>query len=71
MPTGCGHFKRWLIENNRYDVIRELESAYPIKKDDEYLLWSDFERTLGEYDINIVLNWSWENLYLTVDSLGN
>ena len=71
MPTGYGHFKRWLIENNRYDVIGVQESAYPIKKDDEYLLWSDFEKAIGEYDIDTVLNWSWDNLYLTVDSLDN
>lgn len=71
MPTGYGHFKRWLIENNRYDVIGVQESAYPIKKDDKYLLWSDFEKAIGEYDIDTVLNWSWDNLYLTVDSLDN
>ena len=71
MPTGYGHFKRWLIESNRYDVIQELQSAYPIKKDDEYLLWSEFEKSLGEYDIDTVINWSWENIFLTVAPLGN
>lgn len=71
MPTGYGDFKRWLIKNNRFDVIHELQSAYPIQKEDDYLLWCDFEKALGEYNLETVINWSWENLYLTVDSLGN
>lgn len=71
MPTGYGDFKRWLIDNNRFDVIHELQSAYPKRKRGDYLLWCDFEKALGEYDLNTVINWSWENLYITVDSLGN
>lgn len=71
MLTGYGDFKRWLIENYRFDVIHELQSAYPIQKEDDYLLWCDFEKALGEYDLDTVINWSWENLYLTEVSLGN
>lgn len=71
MPTGYGDFKKWLVKNNRFDVILELQSAYPIQKEDDYLLWCDFEKALGEYDIDTVINWSWENLFLTEDSLGN
>ena len=71
MPTGYRDFRRWLVENNRFDVIHELQSAYPAKIEDDYLLWSQFEKALGEYDLDTVINWSWENLYLTVDSLGN
>lgn len=71
MPTGYVDFKRWLIDNNRFDVIHELQSAYPIQKEDDFLLWCDFEKALGEYDLDTVINWSWENLYLTVDSWGN
>lgn len=71
MPTGYGDFKRWLIENYRLDVIHELQSAYPIQKGDDYLLWCDFEKALGEYDFDTVINRSWENLYLTEVSLGN
>ena len=37
MPTRYGDFKRWLIENGRIDVIHELESAFPVQKDNEYL----------------------------------
>ena len=71
MPTGYRDFRRWLVENNRFDVIQELQSAYPAKIEDDYLLWSQFEKALGEYDLDTVINWSWEDLYLTVDSLGN
>jgi hypothetical protein len=71
MPTGYRDFRRWLLENNRFDVIHELQGAYPAKIGDDYLLWSQFEKALGEYDLDTVINWSWENLYLTVDSLGN
>ena len=71
MPTGYRDFRRWLVENNRFDVIQELQSAYPAKIEDDYLLWSQFEKALGEYDLDTVINWSWENLYLTEDSLGN
>lgn len=71
MPTRYGDFRRWLIANNRFDVIHELQSAYSIQKEDDYMLWCDFEKALGEYDIDTVINWSWENLYLTVDALGN
>lgn len=71
MQTRYGDFKKWLIDNGRIDVIQELQSAYPSQKGTDYLLWSDFERALGEYDLDTVINWSWENLYLTVDSVGN
>lgn len=71
MLTGYGDFRRWLLQNNRFDFIHELQSAYPARIKDDYLLWSQFEKALGEYDLETVINWSWENLYLTVDSLGN
>ena len=71
MATGYGDFRKWLVENSRFDVIYELQSAYPAKIKDDYLLWSEFERALGEYDLDTIINWSWENLYLTEDSVGN
>ncbi len=71
MATGYGDFRRWLIENNRFDVLYELQSAYPAKINEDYLLWCEFEKALGEYDLDTVINWSWENLFLTEISLGN
>ena len=39
MPTGYGDFRRWLLQNNRFDFIHELQSAYPARIKDDYLLW--------------------------------
>lgn len=70
MPTGYGDFRQWLIDNNRIDVIQELQSAYPKKINDKYLLWSEFEKALGEYDLETVINWSMESLCLTECYVG-
>lgn len=70
MATRYGDFNRWLIKNERYDVIQELQSAYPAKMGNDFLLWSDFEAALGQYDIEKVINWSWEDLLLTEVSIG-
>lgn len=70
MATMYCDFKQWLIQNGRIDVIQELQSAFPTKNDNDFLLWSDFEKALGLYDIDIVTNWNWEDLYLTECSLG-
>lgn len=71
MPTKYDDFKRWLIENDRIDIIQELQHAFPGMKGREYLLWSDFETALGQYDIDTVLNWGWDDLYITSSSIGN
>lgn len=47
MPTKYDDFKRWLVENDRIDVIQELQHAFPSTKGGNYLLWSDFETALG------------------------
>ena len=70
MKTRYADFKKLLIENNRIDVVYELQSAYPSKMGKDFLLWSDFETALGQYDINKVINWSWEDLFLTTVSIG-
>ena len=68
MATRYGDFRKWLIKNGRIDVIQELQSAFPSRKENNYLLWSDFEKALGRYDIDKVINWSWEDLCITVYS---
>ena len=70
MKTRYGDFRRWLVENGRIDVIEELQSAYPARMGENFLLWSDFEKALGQYDIYKVINWSWEDLFLTQFSIG-
>jgi len=68
--TSYCHFKSWLLHDGRSDVIFELQSAFPEQQEDEFLLWSEFEKALGLYDIDIAVNWSWEDLYLTENSIG-
>lgn len=70
MATRYSDFKRWLIKKGRIDVIQELQSAFPAQKENDFLLWSDFEKALGLYDIDKVINWSWEDLYLTEFSIA-
>lgn len=71
MPTRYSDFKQWLIENGRIDVIHELQSAFPVQKENDYLLWSEFEKALGLYDLDKVINWSWDDLYLNESSIGD
>lgn len=71
MPTRYSDFKRWMIENRRIDVIQELQSAFSAQNEKDYLLWSDFEKALGLYDIDKVINWSLNDLYLTESSTGD
>ena len=56
MATRYSDFKRWLIKKGRIDVIQELQSAFPAQKENDFLLWSDFEKALGLYDIDKVIN---------------
>lgn len=70
MKTRYGDFRRWLVENGRIDVIEELQNAYPARLGEDFLLWSDFETALGQYDIDKVIDWSWEDLFLTQFSIG-
>lgn len=70
MATRYSDFREWLVENGRIDVIEELQSAYPTRMGGDFLLWSDFELALGQYDIEKVINWSWEDLFLTQYSIG-
>lgn len=70
MPTKYFDFERWLFNNGRIDVILELQKAFPAQIGDTFMLWSDFEKALGLYDINVVLNWSLEDLFLTDFSIG-
>lgn len=70
IKTRYGDFKMWLVENGRIDVIEELQSAYPARMGEVFMLWSDFETALGHYDIDKVINWNWEDLFLTQFSIG-
>ena len=48
----------------RFDIIEEFQSVFKSKQDNEYLLWMDFEKAIGEYDIDVAQSWSFQNLYV-------
>ena len=33
-------------------------------------MWSDFEKALGQYNLETVINWGWDDLYLSEVSIG-
>lgn len=64
MKTRYSDFKKWLIMNGRFDIIEEFQSVFNSKQDNDYLLWMDFEKALGKYDIDVAQSWSFQNLYV-------
>lgn len=70
MATRYSDFKQWLIQHNHEDVIQELQHVFPIRDTNGFLLWSDFENALGQYDISRIMEWSWEDLNITENSFG-
>lgn len=71
MKSSYKDFHQWLIDNSRIDYIAEMQKIFPVFKDGDYLLWSDFEEALGECDIETVAQWSLEDLYITESSISN
>lgn len=48
MKTSYSDFKDWLLSVGYIEILEELQSIYKIQENDEFLLWSDFEKALGE-----------------------
>ena len=65
METSYGDFYVWLVSNGRLEIIQELQDVFNATDKGKYLLWSDFETALGQYDVNKVSDWGWENLCVT------
>lgn len=70
LKTSYWDFKEWLLVHRRLDVIAELQSIFPAHKDYEFLLWSQFEEALTQYDVNAVEEWAWDSLYVTIEESG-
>lgn len=66
MGTRYEHFKQWLIGEGRIDIIQEFQSVFKTKHNDDFLLWSDFEKALGEYNYPTALKWNFDSLYIVV-----
>ena len=67
LNTSYWHFKEWLMAHGRADVIAELQSLFPAQQDSKYLLWSQFEKALTQYDKAAVEGWGWDSLYLAIE----
>ena len=70
MKTMYADYKEWLKNNLRDDIIRELESVFD-KSSDKSILWSDFEKALGQYDFETAANWDLGSLCLLVLTDGH
>ena len=70
LKTSYWHFKEWLMTHGRLDVIAELQSLFPAQEDGQFLLWSQFEKALSQYDKAAVERWGWDSLYLTIEEDG-
>ena len=61
-------FRNWLISNRYDDFVYTMESIFPAFKENEFLLWKDFEKALGifnpvriHYDFFQGLDYGWYN----------
>ena len=50
--------------NGHFDIFEEFQSVSRSKQDNDYLLWMDFEKAIGEYDIDVTQSRSFQNLYV-------
>ena len=66
LKTSYSDFKEWLLIHGRSDVIAELQSVFPAQQDDKFLLWSQFEKALTQYDKAAVEGWAWDSLCLAI-----
>ncbi len=66
LKTSYWHFEKWLTTHGRLDVIAELQSLFPAQQDGQFLLWSQFEKALAQYDKAAVEGWAWDSLYLAI-----
>ena len=65
METSYGDFYVWLVSNGRLEIIQELQDVFNATDKGKYLLWSDFETALGQFDVHKVSDWGWENICVT------
>lgn len=70
MKTSYADFRKWLLINNKIDILFELQTVFHERINNSYLLWSDFEKALGLYDSEIAATWDIERLFLTEDTIG-
>lgn len=67
IPSSYSHFYHWLKSKGKDEFITKMEYYFPSLVDGEYLLWKDFERALGEYNINKIFEDSLNGLDRKLD----
>lgn len=70
LKTSYSHFKKWLLTKGRVDVISELQSIFPEKQGSEFILWSQFEKALTQYNKSTVESWALDSLYVAIEERG-
>lgn len=71
MHTSYEDFFSWLLSHNRYEAILELQSIFKKQIGKKYILWTDFETALGQYNFNDAADWDMRSLYITEVSAGD
>lgn len=59
-------FREWLIRNNHYDVVLEMEKMIKTKEG-KCLLWNSLEKALSQVDINNLINTNSKYLLIQYD----
>lgn len=52
IPSTYMHFYHWLKFKGEDEFISKMEKFFPSMANGEFMLWKDFERALGQFDIN-------------------
>lgn len=58
MKTSWPDFHNWLKSNSHSSLITFCENNFSLETD----LWQDFEKTLGEYDLNSIFDYCTEDI---------
>ena len=56
IPSRYSNFYHWLKSKGEDEFVSKMEEFFPAIVDGEYLLWKDFEKALGEYDLNKIFD---------------
>lgn len=51
LKTSYHNFHEWLISNNYVEFVSDMEKIFPELSGNKPLLWQDFEKALGKFDL--------------------
>ncbi|MBO6187393.1 MAG: bacteriophage abortive infection AbiH family protein [Prevotella sp.] len=67
IPSRYWNFYLWLGAYGKNEFIDRMETFFPEKRDKEALLWMDFERALGAYDIDGIFRYTTKDIDIERD----